>query len=83
MLIKALKSFVGEVNMVIDEVKEVENEKLAKSLINAGMAEEAKANKEEEKVKKLKGKVKEEPTKNEEPVVEIDEEETTEPVEEK
>lgn len=88
MRLKALKSFVGQVTMTIDEVKEVTDEKLAHALINAGMAIEAEAKKAEAKVvdkkeeKKKKGKVKEEPTKNEEPVEVTDEEEPTEPVEE-
>ena len=60
MLIKALKSFVGEVNMTIDEVKEVTNEKLAQALIDAGMAEKAKAKDLKEKIKNKKGKETEE-----------------------
>lgn len=60
MLIKALKSFVGEVNMSIDEVKEVTNEKLAQALIDAGMAEKAKAKDLKDKLKNKKGKETEE-----------------------
>ena len=60
MLIKALKSFVGEVNMAIDEVKEVTNEKLAQALIDAGMAEKAKAKDLKDKLKNKKGKETEE-----------------------
>ena len=54
---KALKSFAGKVSMSKGEVKEINDKKIVKDLLNAGYIEEVKPEKKEElKVQPVKKK---------------------------
>lgn len=49
MLVKALVGFAGKVSMHAGEIKEIEDDAIAKDLLNAGYIEEVKAKAEEKK----------------------------------
>lgn len=55
MKVKAVVSFTGKINMAMDEIKDIEDESIAKDLLNAGYVIEYKA---DEKPKKKGGKKK-------------------------